>query len=139
MDQIYIWIIILFIVILYLDYCEKYYKKEDFTNNNSNDNKISYFEENKLTTSIPVNTLSALNINNKNLNFKNFSTDSITPPYLKCSTCKLDFNCADFPYEVDDKHKNVCHKCNEKLCNNNYNFPIYAKEAGRPRVCRNLK
>ena len=49
MDQIYVWIIILFIVILYLDYCEKYYKKEDFTNNNSTDNKISYFEENKLT------------------------------------------------------------------------------------------
>ena len=61
----------------------------------------------------------------------------MNPPYLKCSTCQLDFNCADFPYEVDDKHK-TCHKCNEKLCNNNYNFPVMLN-AGRPRVCKNLK
>ena len=39
MDQIYFWIIILFLIILFLDYCEKNYKnnkiqKENFINLN---------------------------------------------------------------------------------------------------------
>ena len=145
MDQIYFWIIILFIVILFLDYCEKKNKKEKFTNYTNqpiNRNVDSpYFEENKLKVSNPVYTNNAINLyQKKNINFKNFSTDSVNPPYLKCSLCKLDFNCVDFPYNVDDKYSSVCHKCSlNKLNLNNMNFPVYAKSAGRTRICKNLK
>ena len=143
MDQIYFWIIILFIIILFLDYCEKNIKKqkEHFVNNEpmSNFTEPPYFQENKLTTSIPVNTLSAVNLNNKNLNFKNFTTDAITPPFLKCPTCNLYYGCTDYPYDVDDQQESVCHKCKNKVCNNSENMPVYAKAVGKPRVCRNLK
>lgn len=136
MDQIYFWIIILFLVILYLDYCEKKYKKEGFTNK---EQMTNYYEENKLHVSNPVNTSSSINFNNKNLNFKNFSTDSANPPYLKCSLCKLDFNCVDYPYQVDNLNENVCHKCTNNVSSTKMNFPVYAKSVGRPRICRNLK
>lgn len=141
MDQIYFWIIVLFLVILYLDYCEKNYKKEGFTNKEPISNNINqpYFEENKLKVNNFVSTNAAVNLNNKNLNFKNFTTDAMNPPYLKCSNCKLEFGCVDFPYEVDDKNQSVCHKCDKNLCNYNMNYPVYGKAAGRPRVCRNLK
>ena len=90
-------------------------------------------------TSVPVNTLSAVNFNNKNLHFKNFTTDAITPPFLKCPTCNLYYGCTDFPYDVDDQYQNVCHKCKNKVCNNSRNMPVFAKAVGKPRVCRNLK
>lgn len=131
MDQVYFWIIILFLVILFLDFCEKRYQKENFSN-------MNYFEENKLKNSHPISTVNAINFNNKNLNFKNFSTDSINPPYLKCSNCKLDYNCVDYPFEVDHKNENVCHKCFlNKSCEIN-NIPVYAKSVGRTRTCRYL-
>jgi hypothetical protein len=144
MDQIYFWIIILFIIILFLDYCEKNIKKkskETFTNQEpiSNLTTPPYFQENKLYISAPTSTLSAVNLNNKNLNFKNFTTDAVTPPFLKCPSCNLYYGCTDFPYDVDDQYQNVCHKCENKLCNNSKNMPVYAKAVGKPRVCRNLK
>jgi len=152
MDQIYFWIIILFIIILFLDYCEKNIKnksKETFNNKSketfNNQEPISnlttppYFQENKLYISAPTSTLSAVNLNNKNLNFKNFTTDAVTPPFLKCPSCDLYYGCTDFPYDVDDQYQNVCHKCENKLCNNSKNMPVYAKAVGKPRVCRNLK
>lgn len=139
MDQIYFWIVILFLVIIFLDFCEKRNKKEKFTNINHqpmSDYKIPpYFEENKLKTNTYANTNSSINFNNKNINFKNFTTDSQTPPYLKCSLCKLDFDCVDYPFETDNNHQNVCHKCNNNVCMNNF---VYAKSAGKPRVCRSL-
>ena len=142
MDQIYFWIIILFIVILFLDYCEKKIKKENFSNKHeaiSNSTFPPYYEENRLSVYKPVYTTNAVNLNNKNLNFKNFGTNGTTPPFLKCTTCNLQFQCSDYPYEVDDKNQNVCHNCYEKISYNNINFPVYAKSVGKPRVCRNLK
>ena len=145
MDQKYFWIIILFLIILFLDYCEKNYKvKENFEPDIKSD-QISdstippYYEENRLSVFKPVYTTNAVNINsNKNLNFKNFGTNGITPPFLKCPSCNLQYQCTDYPYNVDEKNENVCHKCFDKISYNSNNFPVYAKAVGKPRVCRNL-
>jgi len=143
MDQIYFWIIILFIIILFLDYCEKKVKKEDFTNQQgdqiSNSTSPSYYEENRLSVFNPVYTTNAINFNNKNINFKNFGTSGETPPFLNCPSCNLQFQCTDYPHDVDEKNQSVCHNCFEKISYNDLNFPVYAKSVGRPRVCRNLK
>jgi hypothetical protein len=49
MDQIYFWILILFFIILVLDYSDKYFKKkEHFNNINLDYTKEQYFEETKL-------------------------------------------------------------------------------------------
>jgi len=146
MDQIYFWIIILFIIILVLDYSEKIYNKKKehfepqvFTPKISNSTKPPYNEENRLNVYKPVYSTNAVNLSpNKNLNFKNFGTNGITPPFLKCPSCNLQYQCSDYPYDIDEKHGNVCHKCFEKVSFNNNNFPVYAKSVGRPRVCRDL-
>jgi len=136
MDQIYFWILILFVIILILDYSDKYFKnKENFKNNDS----IPYYEENNLYVYEPPFTTNAINISsNKNLNFKNFGTNGITPPYLKCPSCNLQYDCSNFPYEVDDKNASVCTKCNEKVFIDDKNQEVYAKSIGRPRACKNL-
>jgi len=144
MDQIYFWILILFFIILILDYSDKYFKKkENFTNEN---NQISdstvppYYEENRLYVYEPPYSTNAVNISsNKNLNFKNFGTNGITPPFLKCPSCNLQYDCSNYPYDVDDKNGSVCTKCYEKVSLNNNNYPVYSKGVGKPRVCRNLK
>jgi len=144
MDQIYFWILILFFIILILDYSDKYLKKkENFTNENNqiSDSTIPpYYEENRLYVYEPPYSTNAVNISsNKNLNFKNFGTNGITPPFLKCPSCNLQFDCSNFPYEVDDKNVSVCNKCTEKVFLDNNNLPVYAKSVGKPRVCRTLK
>lgn len=146
MDQIYFWILILLCIILILDYSDKYFKnKEKFTNSNSNsiisDSTIPpYYEENRLYVYEPPYSTNAVNINsNQNLNFKNFGTNGITPPFIKCPSCALQYDCTNYPYDVDDKNANVCTKCNEKVSLDNNNYPVYAKSVGKPRVCRNLK
>ncbi len=143
MDQIYFWIIILFIIILFLDYCEKKVKKENFTNHQdgqiSNSTSPPYYEENRLSVFKPTYTTNAINFNNKNINFKNFGTSGETPPFLKCPSCNLQFQCTDYPHDVDEKNQSVCHNCFEKISYNDLNFPVYAKSVGKPRVCRNLK
>jgi hypothetical protein len=144
MDQIYFWILILFFIILVLDYSDKYFKKkENFQN--QDDNQISdssvapYYEENRLYVYEPPYSTNAVNIyTNQNLNFKNFTTNGVTPSYIKCPSCELQYDCTNYPYNVDDKNMSVCTKCNEKISINNNNFPIYAKAVGRPRVCKNL-
>jgi hypothetical protein len=144
MDQIYFWILILFFIILVLDYSDKYFKKkENFQN--QDDNQISdssvapYYEENRLYVYEPPYSTNAVNIyTNQNLNFKNFTTNGVTPSYIKCPSCELQYDCTNYPYDVDDKNMSVCTKCNEKISINNNNFPIYAKAVGRPRVCKNL-
>lgn len=146
MDQIYFWIIILFIIILILDYYEKIYNKKTehfepqiFTPKISDSTKPPYYEENRLNVYKPVYTTNAVNLSpNKNLNFKNFGTNGITPPFLKCPSCNLQYQCSDYPYDIDEKHGNVCHKCFEKVSFNNNNLPVYAKSVGRPRICRDL-
>jgi len=140
MDQIYFWIIILFIIILVLDYSDKYFKKEHFTNNQISDSTISpYYEENRLYVYEPPYSTNAVNISSdKNLNFKNFGTNGVTPSFLRCPACELQYDCSNFPYEVDDKNASVCTKCYQKISLNNNNLPVYAKAVGKPRVCKNL-
>jgi len=145
MDQIYFWILILFFIILILDYSDKYMKrKENFINKDSsisNSNKPPYYEEHNLFLYEPPYTTNAVNLNSNpnTLNFKNFGTNGITPPFLKCSSCNLQFDCSNYPYEVDDKNATVCTTCYEKVSLNNNNYPVYARAAGKPRVCKNLK
>jgi hypothetical protein len=145
MDQIYFWILILFFIILILDYSDKYMKnKENFINKQSmipNSNIPPYYEENRLFTYEPPYTSNAVNLNQgqNSLNFKNFGTNGITPPFLKCSSCNLQFGCSNFPYDVDDKNETVCTTCFNKISLNNNNYPVYARAAGKPRVCQNLK
>jgi hypothetical protein len=141
MDQIYFWIIILFFIILILDYTDKYFKnKENFTNNTISNSTIApYYEENRLYVYEPPYTSNAVNIStNKNLGFKNFGTNGITPPFLKCPSCNLQFSCTNYPYGVDDKNESVCTSCNEKISLDNNNMPVYSRAVGKPRVCRNL-
>jgi hypothetical protein len=145
MDQIYFWILILFIIILILDYSDKYFnKRENFQNNNkiSNSTIPPYYEENRLVTYEPPYSTNAVNFStsatNANLNFKNFTTNGITPPYLKCPPCNLQFGCSNYPYEVDGKNENVCNTCTEKISLDKNNMPVYARANGKPRVCRNL-
>lgn len=145
MDQIYYWIFILFIVIIILDYSDNYYKKkylkkEYFNNQVISDSTVPpYYEENRLNIYEPPYSTNAVNINsNKNLNFKNFTTSGITPSFLKCPTCELQYDCSNFPYDIDDKNTSVCTKCYEKISFNNNNLPVYAKSVGKPRVCKNL-
>jgi hypothetical protein len=142
MDQIYFWIIILFIIILILDYSDKYFikKKEHFNTEKISDSTIPpYYEENRLYTYEPPYTTNAVNIStNKNLNFKNFGTNGITPSFLRCPACELQYDCSNYPYDVDDKNESVCTKCYQKISFDNNNFPVYAKSVGKPRVCKNL-
>jgi len=176
MDQIYLWIIILFAVILILDYSERLMKnkKENFDNldlqkkmssvedtdinlgifdNNfesrsyDNDSSIKqfppYYEENRLNVYQPTVSSNAVNITsnatNGKLNFSNFGTNGITPPYVKCPSCNIQFDCANYPYDMSDKNGNVCTTCFEKSFLDSNNMPVFAKAAGKPRVCRNLK
>ena len=111
MDQIYFWIIILLILILILDYSDKFLNnKEKFsnsTNMSTTQSDSNYFEENRLFVYEPPYTTNAINLNNNNLNFKNFGTNGITPPFVKCASCNLQFDCTNFPYDVDDKNVNT--------------------------------
>ena len=76
---------------------------------------------------------------NGNLNFKNFTTNGTTPPFLKCPPCELQFGCSNYPYEVDEKNANVCTTCDSKVSLDANNMPIYARGNGKPRVCRDLE
>ncbi len=140
MDQIYFWILILFFVILILDYSDKYFKKEHFSVNKISDSTVPpYYEENRLYVFEPPYTSNAVNISSdKNLNFRNFGTNGVTPSFLRCPACDLQYDCSNFPYDVDDKNMSVCTKCHEKVSFDNNNFPVYAKSVGKPRVCKNL-
>ena len=142
MDQIYFWILILFFIILILDYSDKYLNKEEKFDNIyviSDSTVPPYYEENRLYVYEPPYTTNAVNItNSQNLNFKNFGTNGVTPSYIRCPTCNLQFDCSNFPYDVDDKNMSVCTKCHEKVSFDNNNFPVYAKSVGKPRVCKNL-
>jgi hypothetical protein len=140
MDQIYFWILILFFIILILDYSDKYFKKEHFTSNTISDSTVPpYYEENRLFVYEPPYTTNAINISNgNNINFKNFGTSGVTPSFLRCPACELQYDCSNFPYDVDDKNASVCTKCYEKISFDNNNMPVYAKSVGKPRVCKNL-
>ena len=113
MDQIYFWILILFFIILILDYSDKYLKKkenfETFLNKPSsiyfgeNNPENKYFEENNLYKFEPPYTSNSINFN-KPKQFSNFTTNGITPSYIKCPSCVLQYDCTNFPNDVDDKN-----------------------------------
>ena len=123
MNKIYLLIIILIITLLILNYIENNYPiKENFCNNMDN------------TFNTNVNNDSSINFNN-NTNFKNFSTNGLFPPFQKCPICRLNFDCTNYPYEVDSNNVSVCTTCVEKNNNNNY---VLGRSPGRPRICRKL-
>jgi len=179
MDQVYFWIIILFAVILILDYSERMIKKRDvkegfedanakiqqkmssvmdtdvdlgtFDNNfdtlsYSKSNTMNfppYYEENRLNVYQPTISTNAVNLSTAasdpgRLNFSNFGTNGIEPPYVKCPTCNIQFDCSNYPYEMSDKNGNVCTTCYEKTFLDNNNMPVFSRAVGKPRVCRKL-
>lgn len=126
MDKIYIFIIIFIIMLIILEFIERNYPpKETFCNQVDN------------TFNTNMDNDSSINFNNKNLNFKNFSTNGKHPPFLKCPMCRLDFDCTNYPYNVDDNNVSVCTNCVDRL-DLNGNNPVLGRSPGRPRVCRNL-
>lgn len=132
MNKIYFWIIILVFTIFLLDYSDKHL----FSNKENFDN---LYQENNLVTYEPPNTPQAVNFRSKNNYFKNFGTNGEFPPYLKCSSCSLQFDCSNYPYEISDKNQSVCTNCIEKIyMDPYYNVKVYARSNGRPRSCKNL-
>ena len=128
MDKIYIFIIIFIIMLFVLELIERKYENktpEPFCN--KMDDGFNTDMDND----------SSINFNNKNLNFKNFSTNGNHPPFLKCPMCQLDFDCTNYPYDVDDNNVSVCTNCIDRL-DLNGNNPVLGRSPGRPRVCRNL-
>ena len=146
MDMIYILIIVVFVIIVFCDYMDKKSSGQLETYTNYEIDKVggfnegSYTQEKNLVTYAMPNTQSSVNFNyaSKNLNFKNFGTDGVTPPYLKCPMCTLQFDCTSYPYKLSDKEGNVCTTCMDRIFMDEYNFPVLARTNGRPRVCRNL-
>ncbi len=148
MDQFYFWIIMLFLVVIALDYSEKYIKtkseqKENFGNRWETGDYPHFYEENNLVEYIPPITSNSVNLSTNSLNsahaqFSNFATNGTTPPFIKCPSCELQFNCSNYPYQTDDKNMNVCSNCITKIYSNDDNQPVFARANGRPRVCRNL-
>jgi len=179
MDQVYFWIIILFAVILILDYSERMMKKKSikegfqtdanakiqqkmtsvtdtdvdlgtFDNNfdtmsYSKSNTMNfppYYEENRLNVYQPTVSTNAVNMTSAadsgRLNFSNFGTNGVEPPYVKCPTCNIQFDCSNYPYEMSDKNGNVCTTCYEKTFLDNNNMPVFSRAVGKPRVCRQL-
>lgn len=149
MDQFYFYIIALLFIILLLDFSDRYFKqqkssKETFGNRWATGNYPNFYEENRLVEFIPPITSNSVNISvnpqsSAHAQFSNFATDGITPPFLQCPSCNLQFDCSNYPYEVDQKNMNVCSNCISKIYSDDLNMPVYARSNGRPRQCRNLK
>jgi len=71
-------------------------------------------------------------------NFGNFGIIGKYPSIPVCENCGIHFDCVNYPYtDVDDKNTNVCSKCNKNYNNMNPAY-VYARTAGRPRVCKRL-
>ena len=148
MDMIYLLIIVVFGIIVFCDYMDRKTSggdnKEGFTNyeieNIGGFNKGPYQDERNLVTYNIGSNLSSVNFNYdaKNLNFKNFGTDGVTPPYMKCPMCQLQFDCTSYPYKISEKEGNVCTTCMDRIYMDEYNFPVLARTNGRPRVCKDL-
>lgn len=148
MDLIYILIIVVFIAVVYCDYMDRKITgqdgKEKFENYEIEHvggfNKGPYTQNKNLIEYKIGADKSSVNFNyrNKNLNFQNFTTDGVTPPYLRCPMCTLQFDCTSYPYQISDKEGNVCTTCMDRIFMDEYNFPVLARTNGRPRVCRSL-
>lgn len=153
MTYIYV-ILILILLLILLEYGQRYLKnqKEGFTNKEKfeNPNSNIYFEENALINFGDNITGSAVNLQKAN-KATTFGTSGKHPSYvglanadtyqgnyLNCPSCQLQFDCTNYPYEVDERHGAVCTSCIEKRMYNEFNLPVYAKSVGSPRKCRDL-
>jgi hypothetical protein len=150
MNYLYI-ILILIAVVLLLEFGQRYLRqrRENFENFENPESKI-YFEENAIAQFGDNTTSSAVNLRSPK-QFGTFGTsgkrpsfiglanpDSYQGQYMKCPGCELQFDCSNYPYEVDEKHGAVCTNCIEKKMYNEFNLPVFAKSIGSPRVCRDL-
>ena len=146
-------IVILALIIVGLEFGQRYLKQrkegfENFENPMSN----TYFQENTLISYGDNITGSAVNIrqNSSRGTPSTFGTSGARPSFLglpqssyagsyyKCPSCELQFDCSNYPYEIDDKHGAVCTNCIEKKLYNDYNLPVFAKSVGSPRKCKDL-
>jgi hypothetical protein len=49
------------------------------------------------------------------------------------------FDCSNFPYKIDKKHRSVCTNCYEKIyMDPYYDVRVMARSVGSPRKCRKL-
>jgi hypothetical protein len=138
MDSIYIGISVIFMIIIMLDYWDRYPKTEHFENNSDVDNingpnLIDY----------SAISPSAVNIGGVTKNFSNFTKFGEYPSIPLCKNCKLDYDCVNYPYDIDNNqtYMNVCTRCQTPLNSRTYNgldepIIVAARSAGRPRVNR---
>lgn len=77
-------------------------------------------------------------------NFGNFGIIGKFPAIPICDNCGLEFDCVNYNYNYrDDKHMNVCKKCDKNGLGKNYNdlhqpLYVYARSAGKPRQCKRI-
>ena len=150
MNYLYI-ILILLLLLLVLEFGQRYLRqrRETFENFENPNSKI-YFEENNIASFGDNTTSSAVNLRSSK-QFGTFGTSGKRPSfiglanpdtyegqYMTCPGCQLQFDCSNYPYEVDEKHGAVCTNCIEKRMYNEFNLPVFAKSIGSPRVCRDL-
>lgn len=143
MEYIYV-IIILLVIWALFEFSQRYIRanrefyqnqREEFENPESK----TYFEENTLVNFGDNMTGSAVNIRTfQRGQATTFGTSGETPAYLQCPQCHLQFDCTNYPYQVDGKNTSVCSSCIEKRLYNEFNMPVYAKSVGSPRKCRDL-
>ena len=125
-DPVYMCCFFIFVVILYLDYNDK--KDQNIEKFDNMDGDQPDFEK-----------VSTVNFSKTNLEFQDFGNDTKNPPYLKCPMCNLQFDCANYPYDIDEKNTNVCTTCIEKIYYDTNNYQVFAKSVGRPRQARNIR
>ena len=144
MTYLYIFFILVLLLVIF-EVAQRYLRnqKETFANKSregfENPNSKTYFEENTLIQFGDNITGSAVNIRHPyRAQVGVFGTSGETPAYLQCPSCNLQFDCANYPYEVDERYGAVCNNCIEKKLYNEFNIPVYAKSVGSPRKCRDL-
>ena len=131
-------IVVLFLIILLLDFTDKKNIQEHYT------------VERPFGSASPNaynRSQSAININAVNKpklkNFGNFNIIGKFPTIPIEESCYLDFDSTNFPYDIDEKNQSVSRKCNPNAINKNYNdlsMPLYvmSRTAGRPRQIRQI-
>lgn len=156
MDETYFWILILFSIILILSYSENYIKNivpEQYTTfsgssgtslSNQQNTSINgynadvYFRENNLMTYNDAAMPTSVNLYKKTIGFTEFGASGIYPPFMKCPSCELQFDCSNYPHKIDDSTGTLCTNCLEKQVMNNENRMVLAKSNGSPRECKSL-
>ena len=139
MRSIYIWMIVLLAIIIYCDYKDKSLSKQENFSNIGGFNKCDTDFQERNLVSFPLGSNdSSINFNKPNINFQNFGTSGLAPPFMKCPLCKLQFDCTAYPYKISEQKGNICTTCMDRIFLDQYNFPVLARANGRPRVCRNL-